>query len=291
VQSEFVRVVSILLVALVALALAGPAGAATKTVTIRGSGFSPSTVTITAGDTVKWVNRDNDRHQVLADNGQFVSPILQPGQTFAFTFKGSGTYGYKDELNMKHAATVVVRSLPPSVTLASSLPIADFGTKVTLSGVVSSHASGQEVGIFSQPYGQPSPIELARVLTTTGGTFSLVVAPRILTAYQASWSGAFASPVTVQVRPHLTLGYSGAWLVHAWGGRSFAGRTVLFQRLNALTGQWVTLRRVPLNAQSAARVTVTLPKGVSLLRLTMSVNQAGAGYLGVIGDPITWRRR
>jgi hypothetical protein len=29
---------------------------------------------------------------------------------------------------------------------------------------------------------------------------------------------------------------------------------------------------------------------VSRLRLTMSVNQAGAGYLGVIGPTITWRQ-
>jgi hypothetical protein len=47
---------------------------------------------------------------------------------------------------------------------------------------------------------------------------------------------------------------------------------------------------VQLNARSSARVTLTLPKGVSKLRLTMSVNQAGAGYLGVIGPTITWRR-
>jgi len=80
------RIVSILPAGLAALAFAGQAGAATKTVTIRGAGFSPSTVTITAGDTVKWVNRDNDKHQVLADKGQFVSAILQPGQTFSFTF-------------------------------------------------------------------------------------------------------------------------------------------------------------------------------------------------------------
>ena len=39
------------------------------------------------------------------------------------------------------------------------------------------------------------------------------------------------------------------------------------------------------------KVSLTLPKGVNKLRLAMSVNQAGAGYLGVIGPTITWRQR
>ena len=63
-----------------------------------------------------------------------------------------------------------------------------------------------------------------------------------------------------------------------------------FQRLNASTGQWVTLRKVQLNSHSAARVVQTMPIGISKLRLTMSVNQAGAGFLGTIGPTITWRR-
>ena len=42
---------------------------------------------------------------------------------------------------------------------------------------------------------------------------------------------------------------------------------------------------------SAARFSLTLPKGVNKLRLAMSVNQAGAGYLGVVGPTITRRQR
>jgi hypothetical protein len=30
---------------------------------------------------------------------------------------------------------------------------------------------------------------------------------------------------------------------------------------------------------------------VNKIRLAMSVNQAGAGYLGVVGPTITWRQR
>ena len=63
-----------LVAAIAALAVAGPASAATKVISIYGSGFSPKSTTITEGDTVTWKNRDNANHQVLADKGQFVSP-------------------------------------------------------------------------------------------------------------------------------------------------------------------------------------------------------------------------
>ena len=144
--------------------------------------------------------------------------------------------------------------------------------------------------IYYQPYPQPNLIERATVLTAAGGTFSFIIQPQVLTSYEAAWKGAFATPTTVQVIPKLTLGRNNGWIIHASGGRSFAGRSVQFQRLNSLTGQWVTLRKVMLNSKSSARVLYTLPKGMNHLRVTMSVNQAGAGFLGAIGPTITWRQ-
>lgn len=277
--------------AVAALAVAGQAGAATKTINIYGYGFSPKSVTITAGDTITWYNHDNANHQVLADKGQFVSAILRPKQRFSFTFRAPGTYTYKDELHTKHTGKVIVKGVPPTLTVAASAPIVDFGTKATLSGVVSSHQPGEQVTIYYQPYPQANLIQRATLLTSAGGAFSFVVGPQVLTTYEASWKGAFATPTTIQVRPHLSIGRNGAWILHAAGGHSFAGRAVQFQRLNLLTGQWVTLAKPLLNARSSARVEVTLPKGMNHLRLTMSVNQAGAGYLGAIGATLNWRQK
>jgi plastocyanin len=273
-----------------ALAVAGPAGAANATISIYGSTFSPKNVTVTAGDTVTWVNRDNANHQVLAKGGQFASAILKPKQKYTHKFQTPGTYAFEDELNPKLTGKVTVKPAPPTLTLAVSQSTVVYGTKVTLTGTISSHAAGQQVTIYYRPYPQPNLIQRTTLLTATGGTFSFIVEPQVLTTYQASWSGAYATPVNVQVQPHLSLGKSGAWVVHVSGGRSFAGRSVQLQRLNVATGQWVTLKKVRLNSKSSARVTLTLPKGVSKLRLTMSVNQAGAGYLGVIGPTITWRQ-
>jgi plastocyanin len=268
-----------------------PANAATtKTVRIYGSAFSPKSVTIIAGDTITWVNRDNENHQVYADHGEFVSAILKPNQSFTFTFRAAATYTYKDELHPKIRGTIVVKGAPPALTLTSSAKYVVAGDKLTLTGIVSNHAAGEQVAIFYQPYPSPNAIQRAVVLTTTGGAFSFDVAPGILTTYQATWKGAFATPTTVQVQPRLALGRNGAWIIHAYGGHGLAGRDVQFQRLNTLTGQWVTLRKVQLNTRSAARVVLTLPKGLNHLRLAMSVNSAGAGLLGGLSPVLNWRQ-
>jgi plastocyanin len=275
---------------LTAFAVAGPAGAATKPVNIFASGFSPKAITITEGDTVTFTNRDTANHQILATRGEFVSPILRHNASYSFMFRAAGTYNYKDELHPRLTGTITVKGLPPTVTLGVSTPIIAAGTKLTLSGVVSNHKAGESVAIYYRPYPQPNLIQRATILTSDGGNFSFIVAPGILTTYEASWKGAFSTPATVQVQPSLSLGRNNGWIVHASASHSFAGRSVQIQRLNTATGQWVTLRKVQLNTKSTARVTLTLPKGINKLRVTMSVNQAGAGYLGVIGPTLTWRQ-
>jgi plastocyanin len=102
------------LAAALALTLPVNALAATKTVNIYGAIFQPATVTIKTGDAVKWVNKDNANHQIYADHGEFVSAILKPGQSFAFTFKAAGTYTYKDELHPTIRGTIVVKGAPPT---------------------------------------------------------------------------------------------------------------------------------------------------------------------------------
>jgi plastocyanin len=278
------------LAAVMTLAVAGPAGAATKTINIYGSGFSPKSTTITEGDTVTWVNKDNANHQILADKGQFVSPILRPRQTYSFTFNAAGTYTYKDELHPKLAGKIVVKGLPPTLTLAASSQYVVYGDKVTLSGAVSNHKGGEAVTIYYQPYPQANLISRATVLTAADGSYSFIVSPRIATSYQATWKGAYATPTSIQVQPKVTLGRNNGWIIHAAAGVSFQGKAVQLQRLNTLTGQWVTLKKVILNSRSAAKVLYKVPKGLNQLRVTMSVNQAGAGFLGAISPTVKYRQ-
>jgi hypothetical protein len=65
---------------------------------------------------------------------------------------------------------------------------------------------------------------------------------------------------------------------------------VYAQRLNAFN-QWVSLRKVTFNRQSAQRFKLRLPRGRSLIRVYMTTNQAGAGYVFSASQNITVRRR
>ena len=50
------------------------------------------------------------------------------------------------------------------------------------------------------------------------------------------------------------------------------------------------MKRVRLNANSAAAFRGNLPYGSSTLRMAFSVNQAGAGYLGSFSGTIVYHR-
>ena len=95
----------------------------------------------------------------------------------------------------------------------------------------------------------------------------------------------------VAVRPAISLRRTatGRFSTRVTGARSFAGRLVQLQRRTA-AGRWVTIKRVRLNARSARLFKATLPAGTSRLRIAMSVNQAGAGYLAGFSRTIVFRR-
>ncbi|MBV8995759.1 MAG: cupredoxin domain-containing protein, partial [Pseudonocardiales bacterium] len=67
---------------------------ATDSVAIQNFAFSPTTVTVKAGSTVTWTNRDQDAHTVTAMSGPFHSPTLTTGQSFRYTFTTPGRYDY-----------------------------------------------------------------------------------------------------------------------------------------------------------------------------------------------------
>src|SRR5947208_4723544 len=269
------------LVAVVALVVgAAPAtseSTATATVQIKRSSFVPATETIKTGDTVKWVNTDTQNHQVVSNNGSFVSPILGPGKTYSHRFNASGTYRYHDGLNATVRGVVKVTGPPPAVTAGVSVPIITYGQQVVLSGTVSSGNSNEKVTIYQQPYPQTSFAELTTVLTATGGAWNLVLtpSPKILTQYQAKWNGRTSVNVGAQVRPRIRLSQrNGKFTTLVQPASSHARRSVVAQRFSRF-GQWVTLKKVRLGGKSSAVFRLTLPKGKSRIRVAMSVNQAG----------------
>ena len=255
--------------------------AITKTVSIRADGFAPSTVGITADDTIRWRNDDSKNHQIVSTRGTFASPVIAPGHSYTFTFAVAGNYDYRDALYPKLRGTVKVAGLPPAVTLGVDLPQITYGTAVMLTGQVNSKKAGEQVTLASTPFGQPLPVVLANVITGPNGTFAFRTTPRWLTSYQATWKGVASLAASVSVAPVITFGRNNGWITHVYAGRSMAAKTVQVQTVSKF-GQWITIKRVSLGSASRARFSLNLTRGVHRLRMAMSVNQAGVGYLGAL---------
>jgi plastocyanin len=262
-----------------AFVVPAPASAATANVEIRKAGFAPGSVTVTQNDSVTWVNRDTVNHQVVSDTGAFASPTLRPGQRFTFTFRASGQYRYRDALEPAERGTVIVRGLPPAVTLAINNPIMFWGVgEMKLSGAVNSGRQGETVTLFAQAYGVASPVQLGVVQTVANGTFEFQLHPTILTSYTAQFRGANSQPVTVQVRPRVTLlpGKRGWFLTRVAADRSYAGHWLYLQRRNQF-GQWVSIQRFTLGRNSGKLFRI--PRTAGTYRTFLTINQAGPGYL------------
>ena len=276
-----------------ALALVATAGAATISVSIKSTGFSPSSISIDHGDQVSWKNNDKVDHQVVADDGSFASPILHAGQSYTATFSRAGTFRYHDSFAAKLTGKITVKGPPPSLTLALSAPIVDYGTTVTLSGAISTGASNQSVELDAQPYGQVSPVQLVILKTGTGGTFSYTVTPSLYTTYVARWNNTASGTVLVQVAPKLRLlvGGNGYMKAVLTAPTSMAGKHVSLQRLSSF-GQWVNLANLTLGTANGRlfKPVPYLPKGTSHIRVFLSVNQAGNGLLAAHSGTQTVRR-
>jgi plastocyanin len=115
-QSHFsLRIVAALLVlagfTLLGIGTAQPQdrAAAKSEVTIDNFSFSPGTVTVSVGATVRWTNHDDVPHTVVSEDKSFKSKALDTDDQFTYTFTKAGTYSYFCSLHPKMTAKVVVQ--------------------------------------------------------------------------------------------------------------------------------------------------------------------------------------
>lgn len=89
---------SLILAVLVVLAISACGGDA-ATIVIQDLSFEPVEVTIEAGEAVTWKNEDRRTHQIMSGappvmTDDFMSPLLQSGDSWSYTFEEPGDYPY-----------------------------------------------------------------------------------------------------------------------------------------------------------------------------------------------------
>jgi plastocyanin len=73
--------------------------------------FNPQTLTVKAGTTVTWTNKDDIPHGIASDNNAFTrSKALDTDDSFSFTFATPGTYKYFCYVHPHMTGTIVVES-------------------------------------------------------------------------------------------------------------------------------------------------------------------------------------
>jgi plastocyanin len=95
--------------AVVSYAAAGAAPEGSNVVMAKDFMFAPTSLTVAAGSTVTWTNRDDEPHTVVSEGGLFRSAALDTNESFSFRFDKPGTYRYSCTIHPRMVGTIVVR--------------------------------------------------------------------------------------------------------------------------------------------------------------------------------------
>jgi hypothetical protein len=218
----------------------------------------------------------------------FPSPVATGTETVRVAFSvnqaGAGFLGANSDSLLFHAQLV---------TLIPTAQKVLYGNRVALAGRITSHQAGQIVTILAWKYGHSSPEKATIVITRKDGFWNTSDQPTIRTTYQARWSGNQSIKSVVAVEPAVTVSQliSGKLSTRVIAGEPLTGRTVELQQLDLGIG-WKTLSQLPVN--KIGEVTFPAPAittGTATLRIAMSVNQAGAGYLGTTSHDLTYQTK
>jgi hypothetical protein len=207
---------------------------------------------------------------------------LVPGTTYHYRLVAASQPGTS-------VGTDMTLATPPSVTLGEAAHQVVFGNYVRLSGTVFGGQAGVTVTVLGEAFNATSFTPLGTVSTGANGSWTYLVKPAIATSYEAGASGGTSSTTTVGVRPAVSLALitKARFLTAVSPAGKFRNKTVQLQRLSG--SLWVTVQRLRLDP-GAIFAASGLPHGLSLLRVALSVNQAGPGYLAGFSRTITYRR-
>ena len=92
-------------------ALVAPDQSAPARITIDNFSFKPNQLTVPAGTSVTWVNRDDVPHTATSKDNPMVfdSKALDTDQSYSFTFIKPGVYGYFCKVHNHMTGTITVK--------------------------------------------------------------------------------------------------------------------------------------------------------------------------------------
>lgn len=90
-------------------ALGADRGVTGTKIEIKDFKFNPLTITVKSGDTITWINRDEEPHTIVSVGKKFEkSSALDTDQQYSITAGAPGTYEYFCSVHPKMTGTIVV---------------------------------------------------------------------------------------------------------------------------------------------------------------------------------------
>lgn len=243
--------------------------AAVAAVSIGFADYTPRTLPVVAGETVRWTQDSVRDHTVTARDGSFDSGTLLTGETYERTFAAVGDYPYYCRLHAGISGDIAVRT----VVLDPQEQPAGRGRPFPLTGRAA--AGVREVRVDGDD-GSTTPATVS-----DHGTFTATVTPRTTTTYRAADSAPLTlrvldRTVSATVLPRPGRRWSVTTVVSPASPRA---KVVLQLRLKNRFGWWpVTTRRLGRDsattlrvrraARVRARVVLTLDDGATPLAVS-----------------------
>ncbi len=117
-MSQLTALATLRAISLMTLCVAGACGAAASAVpgstqiVVKDFMFQPMSLSVPAGATVTWTNRDDEPHTVRSDTGLFGSGAMDTNESYSFRFDTPGTYHFTCSIHPRMVGTILVQKAP-----------------------------------------------------------------------------------------------------------------------------------------------------------------------------------
>jgi len=194
------------------------------------------------------------------------------------------------------ALAAAASAAAPTLTIGASAPLVTYGKTVTLSGVLSTQKSNQQITVTAQNCGKTAFTKAGNTKTVANGAYALPVTPTGLTVYQSKWKTTTSPKATVMVKPvvQLTRLARGSFSTKVTAGLDLKGKTILFQRYAKIKKRWVQVKKVVLST-SAPGTKPTVVSSASFkarvaagarVRMLLSKAQAAPCYVSAASNAV-----
>ena len=78
-------------------------------ISISNFSINPSTLTINKGTTVTWTNNDQTTYILIGDNNDILSPQINHGESYSYTFNTTGEFPYHCDVHPNMKGAIIVK--------------------------------------------------------------------------------------------------------------------------------------------------------------------------------------